>query len=71
MLIAQAGLERGEAVIVSQSNTGSNIEVTKPQMFDGTVNKVSGFLIVCILYIRMRMRDEVVKEQVQWILSYV
>jgi len=71
MLIAQAGLERGEAVIVPQSNTGSNIEVIKPQMFDGTVNKVSGFFIVCRLYIRMRMRDVVVKEQVQWILSYV
>jgi len=52
-------------VIVPQSNTGSNIEVGKLQMFDGTVNKVSGFLIVYRLYIRMRMRDVAVKEQVQ------
>ena len=30
-----------------------------------------GFLIACRLYIRMKMRDAMVKEQVQWILSYM
>ena len=30
-----------------------------------------GFLIACRLYIRMRMRDAIVKEQIQWILSYM
>ena len=29
------------------------------------------FLITCRLYIRIRMRDTVVKEQVQWVLSYM
>jgi len=60
MLIAQAGLEEvveKKAVAVSQLNTKSNIEVAKLQMFDGAANKVSGFLIVYKLYIRMRMRE--------------
>ena len=30
-----------------------------------------GFLIACRLYIRMKMRDAMVKKQVQWILSYM
>ena len=34
----------------------------KLQMFDGTVRKVSGFLIVCQLYIRMKIRDILVKK---------
>ena len=60
MLIAQAGLEEvveKKAVAVSQLNTKSNIEVAKLQMFDRAANKVSGFLIVYKLYIRMRMRE--------------
>jgi len=32
---------------------------------------VAGFIIACKLYIRMRLREELVEEQVQWILSYV
>ena len=40
-------------------------------MFDRTPGKVSGFTTACKLYIRMKMRQVVVKEQIQWILSYV
>jgi len=50
---------------------GRGIEVAKPQIFDGISSKVAGFIMACKLYIRMRMRKEPVKEQVQWILSYV
>jgi len=57
--------------VISQSNTGLNVEMVKLQIFDGAVNKVSGFLIACRLYIRMKMRDMTVKEQIQWNLLYI
>ena len=41
------------------------------QIFNGSSKKVSGFMTVCKLYIRMKMREVVVEEQIQWILSYV
>ena len=43
----------------------------KSQIFDGTSSKVAGFIIACKLYIRMRLREELVEGQVQWILLYV
>ena len=46
-------------------------EVAKPQISDGTTARVAGFITACKLYIRMRMREETVEGQIQWILSYV
>lgn len=40
-------------------------------MFDRAANKISGFFIVYRLYIRMRIRNVVVEEQIQWVLLYV
>jgi len=50
---------------------GGGVEVAKPQIFDGTSVKVGGFISAYKLYIRMRMRGETVKGQVQWMLSYI
>jgi len=51
--------------------TGLHMEVAKPAIFNGEAKKVGGFISVCKLYIRMRLRGESVEGQVQWILSYV
>ena len=48
-----------------RSNIGSQMEVAKPAIFNGEVGKVGGFVIMCRLYLRMKMREVTVKEQVQ------
>jgi len=53
------------AAKVPQPNTRSNIKVAKPQIFGGITNKMSGFLIVYRLYIRIKIGDVLVEEQVQ------
>jgi len=60
-----------EERVIEGSNTESNIEVAKPPVFNREVSKVRGFIIVCKLYLRMRMRGTIVEEQIQWVLSYV
>ena len=40
-------------------------------MFNGKVSKVSGFLTACRLFIRIKMRNNSVEEQIQWGLSYI
>ena len=49
---------QGEVV----GRTEAGIEVAKPQVFGGIVEKVVGFVIVRKLFIRMKIREEVVKE---------
>ena len=63
-------LVEGGAVIEG-SNTESHIEIVKPLVFNGEIGKVGSFIIACRLYLRIRMREAIVKEQVQWILLYV
>jgi len=46
-------------------------KVAKPQTFDRIPSKVSRFIGVCKLYIKMRLRESAVEKQIQWILSYV
>ena len=53
------------------SNLGPHIEVAKPAIFNGEAEKVEGFIMVCRLFLRMKLRGAMVEEQVQWVLSYV
>jgi len=67
-LTAQVGGAAGRGV-----GGGASVatEVAKPQTFDGTLSKVSRFIGVCKSYVRMRLREASVEEQVNWVLSYV
>ena len=55
----------GKAVAeVSKPNTGSNIDVARSPTFNGNISKISGFLMAYKLYIRMRIKNTSVEEQI-------
>ena len=61
----------GVAAEILRFNTRSNVKVAKLQMFNRKVGKVLGFLTAYRYFIRMRMRNQSVEEQILWVLLYV
>ena len=64
LLAARGGVEEGETAIAPRSNTGSSVDVAKPPTFNRDVSKISGFLTAYRLYIRIKMRNTSIKEQI-------
>ena len=69
LLVAQGGVGAGE--VATGSNMGSHMEVAKPAIFNGEVGRVGGFITACRLYIKMRLKGNMMEEQIQWVLTYV
>jgi len=69
LLAVQGGVGAGGAG--TGPNTGSHMEVAKPAIFNGEAGRVGGFITACRLYIKMKLRENTVEEQIQWVLTYV
>jgi len=44
------------------------MEMAKLPIFNGKAGKIEGLITACRLYLRMKMREAIVEEQVQWML---
>jgi len=69
-LIVEGAVARTEKEVM-RSNMGPQIKVAKLLVFNGEVERVGRFVTACRLYLRIKMREATVEEQVQWILLYV
>ena len=47
------------------------MEVAKLAIFNGEAGRIEGFVIICRLYLRIKMKEVTVEEQMQWIFSYI
>ena len=70
LLVAGGGAGTAERAAM-RSNMGFHMEMAKPAIFNGEAGKVGGFVIACRLYLRMKMKETTVEEQVQWVFSYI
>jgi len=71
LLAATGGVTGGAKRGVAEVSRGYQMEVAKPAIFSGEAGKVGGFVTVCRLYLRMKMREATVEEQVFWVLLHV
>ena len=63
LLVATGGAGSAERGAMG-SNTGLHIEVAKLAIFNREAGKVGGFVLACRFYLRMKMREVTVEEQV-------
>jgi len=70
-LLAEEAVVRGEGEGIEGSNIEFHRKMAKPPVSNEEAGKVEGFITVYRLYLRMRMRETIVEEQIQWVLSYV
>jgi len=61
LIAGGAGAGRG----ATESNIGPQMEMAKPPVFNREARGVGGFILVYKLYLRMKMREVTVEEQVQ------
>jgi len=59
-----AGGAGGEEEVAREAGRGEGVEIVKPQIFDGILLRVIRFITACKLYIRMKMREELIEGQV-------
>ena len=52
-------------MVAKRTGGGGATEVAKPQIFDSMLSKVTEFILVCKLYIKMKLKEELVEGQVQ------
>jgi len=64
LLVAREEVEEGEIAIALRSNTRSSVNVAKPPTFNRNVSKISDFLTVYRLYIRIKMRNTSIEKQI-------
>jgi len=66
LLVARkgAGEEDGVEVTDSRPNTRSNVDMAKPPTFNRDTIKVLDFITVYRLYIRIKMKDNLIEEQI-------
>jgi len=70
-LLAAVGGGVGAGDTARGSNDGSYMEVAKPAIFNGKAGKMGDFITACKLFLRMKIKRNMIEEQVQWVLSYV
>ena len=61
----QALLAAKKEEATERPNIRSDIEVTKPLVFNREARKIGGSITVCKLYLRIRIREVSVEEQIQ------
>ena len=64
-LLAATGGAGGAGREATGSNMGLHMKVAKPAIFNREAGKVGRFVIACRLYLRIKMKEAAVEEQVQ------